>query len=398
MPSPCRWGILGTANIARKNWKAIRKAGNSTLVAVASRDLARANAFIDDCQGDIPFPNRPIACGAYEELLRRSDVDAVYIPLPTGIRREWVVKAAEAGKHILCEKPCGTAPADVRAMLDACARHKVQFMDGVMFMHSGRLPLLRQVLDDGDSIGQLMRITSNFSFAAPDEFLRSNIRVNNELEPLGCLGDLGWYNLRFTLWVMKYQWPERASGRILSQYGTGKTPVPMEFSGELFFPGGVSASYYCAFRTVNQQWANLSGTKGTVQVPDFVIPFYGCESTFEVNKPVFHADGCSFHMQSHPRRYAANEYSDGAAGAGSEHDPELRGHRRERQTRAIVGRDRVRDANRARCLSAIGPRGREHNCGARSVIVAFRSAKGSFRDNATKKDLSRSERRQANHC
>src|SRR6266550_2157046 len=93
----CRWGILGTANIARKNWLAIRNAGNSTLVAVASRDLGRARQFIADCQAAAPLTSVPAACGSYGELLDRRDVDAVYIPLPTGIRKEWVLRAAEAG-------------------------------------------------------------------------------------------------------------------------------------------------------------------------------------------------------------------------------------------------------------------------------------------------------------
>src|SRR5439155_17278557 len=109
--------------------------GNATLTAVASRDAAKARAFIDECQSDVPFPAAPAACGGYEELLRRPDVDAVYVPLPTGIRRVWVIRAAQAGKHVLCEKPCGPTAADVRAMLDACRAGGVQFMDGVMFMH-----------------------------------------------------------------------------------------------------------------------------------------------------------------------------------------------------------------------------------------------------------------------
>lgn len=315
MPTVCRWGILGTANIARKNWKAIRVAGNSTLTAVASRDATKAKRYIDECQSDVAFTPAPAACGSYEELLKRSDVDAVYIPLPTGIRREWVIKAAEAGKHILCEKPCGTNAADLRAMLDACRAKKVQFMDGVMFMHSARLPLLRKVLDDNESVGTLRRITSQFCFQAQGDFMQKNIRVSNELEPLGALGDLGWYNLRFALWAMKYQLPERVSGRTLFEHGSGAKPVPVEFSGELFFPGGVSASFYCSFRTENHQWANISGTKGSLHVADFVLPFYGAEAAFDVNQPVFRVSGCTFNMESHPRRFAVLEYSEGAPGA-----------------------------------------------------------------------------------
>src|SRR5579885_2888355 len=168
--APCRWGILGTANIARKNWKAIRNAGNSTLVAVASRDAARARRFIDECQAEAPFAPAPAACGGYDELLGRPDVDAVYVPLPTGIRKEWVLRAARAGKHVLCEKPCAVTADDLRVMLDACQEQGVQFMDGVMFLHSRRLPLLRQVLDDGQSVGAVRRIASQFSFKAPEDF------------------------------------------------------------------------------------------------------------------------------------------------------------------------------------------------------------------------------------
>ena len=79
-----------------------------------------------------------------------------------------------------------------------------------MFMHSQRLPLLRQVLDDGQSIGTVRRIASQFSFLARDDFLTQNIRVSSDLEPLGCLGDLGWYNIRFSLWVMNEQLPGRS--------------------------------------------------------------------------------------------------------------------------------------------------------------------------------------------
>ena len=114
MPRPlCRWGILGTARIARKNWKAIRNAGNSALVAVASRDPERARQFIEECQADVPLTPRPAACGSYQELLDRDNVDAVYLPLPTGIRKEWVLHAARAGKHVLCEKPCAVSSADL---------------------------------------------------------------------------------------------------------------------------------------------------------------------------------------------------------------------------------------------------------------------------------------------
>jgi predicted dehydrogenase len=236
----------------------------------------------------------------------------VYIPLPTGIRREWVVKAASAGKHVLCEKPCGPDANELRAMLDACKANNVQFMDGVMFMHGKRLPLLRKAIDDGETVGQLRRINSQFTFAAGDDFLKNNIRVSSSMEPLGALGDLGWYNIRFSLFVMKYAMPTTVSGRMLTAHATG---VPLEFSGELFWPNGVSASFYCSFNTELQQWAHVSGTKGSISIRDFVLPYYGCESEFIADRPVFNVKGTSYHWESHPRRFAVAEYSDGAPDA-----------------------------------------------------------------------------------
>src|SRR5258708_2376237 len=131
-----RWGILGTANIARKNWKAIQLTGNSTVTAAASRDIERSRRFIADCQSHAPMEHEPQAFGGYERLLESDKVDAVYIPLPTGLRKEWVLRAAAAGKHVVCEKPCAVSVADLREMLDACKKNRIQFMDGVMFMHS----------------------------------------------------------------------------------------------------------------------------------------------------------------------------------------------------------------------------------------------------------------------
>jgi predicted dehydrogenase len=186
-------------------------------------------------------------------------------------------------------------------------------MDGVMFMHSRRLPLLRQVLDDLELVGPVRRISSQFSFRASDEFLAQNIRVHGDLEPLGCLGDLGWYNIRLSLWVCQGRLPERVAGRILGQHRRGGGQlVPTEFSGELFFPGGVSASFYCSFLAENQQWAHVSGTRGAVRMDDFVVPFYGCESAFEVSALVLHKRGCDFNLENHARRFAVHEYSNSA--------------------------------------------------------------------------------------
>ncbi len=309
--SICRWGILGAAEIARKNWQAIRNAPNCRLTAVASRDLEKCRRFVAECQGCVPMDPPPQACASYEELLARDDVDAVYVPLPTGIRKSWLLRAAAAGKHVLSEKPAGTNADDVREILDACRCQGVQFMDGVMFMHSRRLDRIREVLDDGRSVGQVKRIASHFTFGAPEEFYETDIRANSELEPSGCLGDLGWYCIAFTLWVMNWTLPTEVRAHILAERARHDSPgpVPTDFSAELFFPGEVSASLYCSFLAENQQWANVSGTKGFLHVPDFVLPYYGSEVVFDLTNDVFRISGCDFNMENHTRRFAVQEYS-----------------------------------------------------------------------------------------
>lgn len=312
--SLCRWGIIGTSQIARKNWHAIRNSGNGQLVAVASRSLDRAESYVEENQAQVPHDPKPRACGSYEEILSADDIDAVYIPLPTGIRKEIVLQAAAAGKHILCEKPCGVDASEVSEIIEACAAANsgkgVQFMDGVMFMHSDRLPRLREELDGGNAIGDLKRIVSQFSFMAPDDFLKENIRVHSGLEPLGSLGDLGWYCIRFTLWAKGYEMPTQVRAHMIRESGRPDSPdsVPISLSAELDFADGVTGSFYCSFETEHQQWVNLSGTRGHITMNDFVLPFDGAEASFNIEQAIFDTDVCQFSMERHSRRVAVREH------------------------------------------------------------------------------------------
>jgi predicted dehydrogenase len=275
-----RIGYLSTAGIGRKNWKAIFHSGNAVVAAVASRDAQKSRKFINDCQREFAFTETPRAFGNYEELLASPDVDAVYVPLPTGLRKEFVLRAAAAGKHILCEKPCAASLTELEEMLAACRKHSVQFLDGVMFMHSPRLPKIREVLDDSTSLGQLQRLFSLFSFHLGEDFFRNNIRADAALEPAGCLGDLGWYSIRFFLWTLNWQLPHTVTAKILAQSASG---APTEFSAELFFADGVSAEFYCSFLTAKQQTVAVGGRNGWLRMPDFVHPRNGYEPAFELN-------------------------------------------------------------------------------------------------------------------
>jgi len=276
-----RIGILSTAGIGQKNWKAIFHSGNCIVAAVASRDLAKSLSFIEELQREFAFTETPRAFGSYEELIASPTVDAVYVPLPTGLRKKYVLLAAQAGKHILCEKPCAASTAELDEMLAACQQQNVQFLDGVMFMHNPRLEKIRAALDDEKSIGKIQRISSAFSFQNGEEFFRSNIRINRTLEPAGCLGDLGWYCIRLTLWALHWQLPHSVTAKILQQSPDG---TPTEFSAEMFFDDGVSAGFYCSFLAAKQQWAVISGRQGTLSLPDFVHPRNGYEPAFELNE------------------------------------------------------------------------------------------------------------------
>lgn len=279
--SMLRWGFLSTAQIGRKNWKAIFNSGNSCVAAVASRDASKAKQFIDECQRILPFAPPPRAFGSYEALIESPDVDAIYMPLPTGMRKAWVLRAAAAGKHVLCEKPCAANAADLREMIAACAHHRVQFMDGVMFMHNPRLPAIRAILDDGKSVGEIRRLMSIFSFQSEQRDFRGNIRVQAALEPAGCLGDLGWYCIRMSLFALNWRMPREVSGRFLSR--AAEPEVPTQFSAELVFDEHASAGFFCSFLTESQQWFTASGARGWLHLPDFVHPANTYEPSFQVN-------------------------------------------------------------------------------------------------------------------
>ena len=307
----CRWGILGAAGIALKNWHSIANSGNGQVVAVASRSAGKAAQFIDSCQASAPVSHQVDPVEGYDALLHRSDIDAVYIPLPTGIRSEWVIKAANAGKHVLAEKPAGTSAETVREMISACEANNVQLMDGVMFMHSDRMPAMRSVLDDGNSVGPIKRIASQFSFCADEEWMSSNIRSNRHMEPAGCLGDLGWYTIQMSLWAMNFEMPTEVRGRILDGAGLPNSPdtVPMEFQGEMHFVSGASATFYNSFRTNQQQWTYISGKKGYLEVKDFVLPNFGNTSEFTIANHDFVEDGCRFNVEKRQQTIGIPEFS-----------------------------------------------------------------------------------------
>ena len=182
-----KFGVMGTANIARKNIRALKLTKNCQLIAVASRskDKVERYATENDLDSSVKlFDN-------YQSLLDDPDIQAVYIPLPTVAHAEWVRKAAKAKKHIILEKPVALSHHDFLEMIKDCRREGVNLMDGTMFMHHDRYCSLLKHLND-PVVGEVKHIRSSFSFNGGQEFLDTNIRASKEGDPLGCLGDLGW--------------------------------------------------------------------------------------------------------------------------------------------------------------------------------------------------------------
>lgn len=310
-PSPVRWGILGTAQIARKNWQALRDAGNARLVAVASRHLARAQTFVAECQSAAPHETAPEALGSYDELLSRTDIDAVYLPLPTVPREDWALKAAAHRKHLLLEKPVASNAARAEAIIAACSAQNLQFMDGVMFMHSQRMRLLSKHLRE--SVGTPKTLCSQFSFPAGEDFLKTNIRTQLDAEPLGCLGDLGWYNIRLALHLAGESLPTQVRGKILNAHP--QSVVPLSFSGELLFETGFLSTFHCSFEAANAQWAVLTGTSATLTIPDFVLPFANTPPHTIIRKSEFITADCEFAYDENASTRAFSEPSNNAPGS-----------------------------------------------------------------------------------
>ncbi|MGL5094510.1 MAG: Gfo/Idh/MocA family protein, partial [Planctomycetia bacterium] len=245
---------LSTASIAKKVARAIQHAANAELTVVASRNKERARLWAEQ-NGCVK------AVGSYEELLSDPAVDAVYLPLPPSMHHEWTIRAARAGKHVLCEKPLAASTVQAREMAAACAENGVQLMDGVMWVHHDRA---EEFLRRAPEIGRLRRVTSAFTFCW-DEVPADDFRLNPDLGG-GSLGDLGWYCVRATNFFFQSR-PLRVFAD--ARYHQG---VDMNLSAMLWYDDERTASFDCGFDTAPRQWFEVAGVSGTIVCDDFVLP------------------------------------------------------------------------------------------------------------------------------
>mmetsp|Transcript_30200 Transcript_30200/g.56633 ORF Transcript_30200/g.56633 Transcript_30200/m.56633 type:complete len:349 (-) Transcript_30200:141-1187(-) len=274
-----QWGILGCAGIARKFCASVNRADNASILAVASRSAGKAEGFIaENCPGAQAY-------GSYEDLLADTGVQAVYIPVPTGLRTELALKAIAAKKHILVEKPLASA-AEVKTMIDACREAGVQFMDNTMFVHNSRQEAMKKVLGDAEMFGNLKHVHSTFSIDCADneDWASGNIRMQKALEPLGCLGDLGWYNVRFTLWAFDFKIPLSVSCVYIEHT---EEMVPTHVMAQMRFEGNKTASFMCSFKAAFRNNAELVGQRSVISLEDFVITGQLDAASYKVTRTTF---------------------------------------------------------------------------------------------------------------
>ncbi|KAK9111130.1 hypothetical protein Scep_018649 [Stephania cephalantha] len=267
-------GILGCADVARKVSRAIKLSPNATVRAIGSRSGEKARRYA----AENGFPAEARVYGSYEEVVEDGEVEAVYVPLPTSMHEKWAVAAAERGKHVLLEKPAAMDAAEVGRVVEACERNGVQFMDGTMWMHHPRTSRMRELMDDPDLFGHLKSVHVVYTFDAGTEFLKNNIRVKPDLDGLGVLGDIGWYCIRSILWAANYELPNRVlaiGDPVKHDAGT-----LLACGASLQWGDGKVATFHCSFLGNLAMDSTAVGTKGTLRVHDFVIPFEETSAAF----------------------------------------------------------------------------------------------------------------------
>ena len=256
MSDRVRWGVLGAARIAlEKVVPAMIKAAHDEVLALASRELGSAEAAARALR--IPRPY-----GSYEELLADSDVDAVYVPLPNHLHVDWSIRALEAGKHVLCEKPLGLDAADARRLLDAAAAHPhLKVMEAFMYRLHPQWLHAKRLVDEG-AIGRLQTVHSHFSYFKLDP---ANIRNQPDAGGGGML-DIGTYDVSLSRFLFGTE-PERVVAVVDVDPDLG---IDRLASAVLDFGAGRTATFTCGTQMLGYQTVHAFGSEGRVQLE---IPF-----------------------------------------------------------------------------------------------------------------------------
>jgi predicted dehydrogenase len=251
-----RFGVLSTAKIGvEKVIPAMQKGQSTAVVAIASRSLEKARAATARL-------GIPTAHGTYDALLADPAVDAVYIPLPNDQHVSWSIRALEAGKHVLCEKPIGLSLADARTLADAAQKHpRLKLMEAFMYRHHPQWRKTKELVDSG-AIGKLRTIQTFFSFYNEDP---ANIRHDPAMGG-GSLMDIGCYPISLSRWLFGGE-PRRVLG--VMEYDP-RFNVDRLTSAVLDFGVG-TATFTCSMQVSPYQAVQIIGTEGRIELSD--VPF-----------------------------------------------------------------------------------------------------------------------------
>ncbi|RUL85744.1 Gfo/Idh/MocA family protein [Tautonia sociabilis] len=254
-PRPLRWGILGCARITRRGLApGILASQWGTVFAMASRDVATARSWAEEF-GAVK------AYGDYRALLDDPEVDAVYIPLPNELHRPWVLAAADAGKHVLCEKPLALDAVEAAAMVEHGRSRGVLLMEAFMWRHQPRTAALLTLVREG-GLGRLRLIRSSFSFPIEPGDWRLDPRRGG-----GALWDVGCYGVNT---CRLFAGAEPVAVRALRH--PHPSGVDLTLTAELAFPGGLIGLVDCSFEAPFRCEYELVGTSGSIRVPDAYLP------------------------------------------------------------------------------------------------------------------------------
>ena len=243
-----RLGLLSTANINRLILAAAAARDDISVVAVASRDLARAEAYARE-------RGLARAHGSYEGLLADPEVDAVYVSLPNGLHHQWTMRALAAGKHVLCEKPYSRHPAEVEEAFALAERSGLVLTEAFMYRHHPQTAVVAGLVRDG-AIGPPRLVQAAFGFVLES---LDDVRADAALDG-GALMDLGCYCVS-TIRLLGGE-PESVAGEQV----VGTTGVDMSFEGELRLPGGAAGSFRCSFTDPRHQELLVVGEDGRLRV------------------------------------------------------------------------------------------------------------------------------------
>ena len=251
-----RWGLLSTARINQALLPPLRASSRNELTAVASRDLERAQAYANE-------RNIPRVFGSYEAMLADPDVDLIYNSLPNSLHAEWTIKAAQAGKHVLCEKPLANTVEEVDAITAAAKKAGVVVMEAFMYRHHPQTLKVKELVESG-AIGKLQLIRGSFTFKISNE---DDVRLNSALGG-GSIWDVGCYPISYTRLIVGAE-PVEVFGWQITGQGSG---VDETFSGQMRFPNNVHAQFDCGFRTPRRTHLELVGDTGSITLEEPFIP------------------------------------------------------------------------------------------------------------------------------